>query len=78
MKKLPLVFCLLFFGCSTKKEAINNTAVFSRYSQPYHVFSIGKWNGEYMIYTLTDANNAYFIVKGNYSASVKRGDIYTP
>ncbi len=78
MKKLPLVFCLFLFACSAEKQAVVDTSVFNKHQQPYHVFSVGKWNSDYMIYTLTDAHNSYFIVKGNYNASIKRGDIYNP
>jgi hypothetical protein len=78
MKKLPLVFCLLFFACSARKEVVSNTTVFNKHQQPYHVFSIGKWDRDQMIYTLTDARNSYFIVKGDYNASIKRGDVYNP
>jgi len=79
MKKLPLVFCCLFFwACSSKKEFIDNRAVFDSHSQPFHVSSIGKWDNHYAIYTLTDAYNVYFTVKDIAGRALKKGDIYTP
>lgn len=75
-KKLPLGFCLLLCACSAQKQVINNSAALSKYQQPYHVYAVGKWNTHYMIYTLVDARNKYFSVKGNYNSLVKRGDVY--
>jgi hypothetical protein len=78
MKKLPLFFCLLIVACSSQKQTANDTTQFSKYPAPYHVFSVGQWNSDYVIYTLTDANNNYFTVKAINNLSLKRGDIYTP
>ncbi|WP_214070509.1 hypothetical protein [Mucilaginibacter sp. dw_454] len=78
MKKLPLVFCCLFFACSSEKEVINNQVVFSRHPQPFHVSTVGEWHTGYKIYTLTDANDIYFTVKVNVVRALKRGDVYVP
>jgi hypothetical protein len=78
MKKLPLFFCLLIVACTAQKQIANDVTQFSKYPAPYHVYSVGKWNADYMIYTLTDANNKYFTVKANYNPSLKKGDVYTP
>jgi hypothetical protein len=77
MKKLPLFFCLLLFACSSQKQVVTDAAVFSKYLAPYHVFSIGRWNDNYTIYTLIDSHNTYFTVKGNKNNSLKKGDVYT-
>jgi hypothetical protein len=77
MKKLPLFFCLLLFACSSQKQIANNVTDFSKYPEPYHVYSVGRWNSNYMIYTLIDARNTYFTIKANYNAAFKKGDIYT-
>lgn len=78
MKKLPLFFCLLLFACSSQKQVASDTISFSKYSMPYHIYSIGKWNSEYMILTLVDAHNAYFTIRTSYNAALKRGAIYNP
>jgi len=78
MKKLPLVFCCLFLACSSKKEFINNQAVFNEHPQPFHISSIGKWDNYYVIYTLTDAHDAYFTVKAVLGKPLKKGDVYIP
>jgi hypothetical protein len=76
MKKLPLGFCFLIYACSPQKQLVDNTPTTSSYQQPYHVYTIGKWDGNYKIYTLIDAQNKYFTVKGNQSTSLKKGDVY--
>lgn len=78
MKKLPLFFCLLLLACSSQKQVVNDTKSFSRYTPPYHIYTIGKWDPNFIILTLVDANNTYFTVKENYNAALKRGDIYNP
>jgi len=78
MKKLPLVFCLLLFTCSAPKQIINNTASFNIHPKPYHVFAVGKWNNDYVVLTLTDAQNTYFNIKADYNALLKKGDVYKP
>jgi hypothetical protein len=78
MKKLPLVFCCLFFACSSQKEVINNQALFSSHPQPFHVSTVGEWQSGYKIYTLTDANDVYFTVKVAAEKPLKRGDVYVP
>jgi hypothetical protein len=78
MKKLPLFFCLLLFACSSQKQVATDTKSFSRYSMPFHIYAIGKWNSQYVILTLVDARNLYFTVKGSYNAALKKGDIYNP
>ncbi len=76
MKKLPLFFFFFFFAFSTQKQVADDAKSFSRYSTPYHIYAIGKWDANHMIFTLVDANNTYFTVKGNYNTSLKKGDIY--
>ncbi|MDB5004051.1 MAG: hypothetical protein JWQ34_2276 [Mucilaginibacter sp.] len=78
MKKLPLVFCLLFGACAAPKQIVNNNTSFHNHPAPYHVFSVGKWNNDYIILTLIDAQNTYFNIKTNYNALLKRGDVYKP
>ncbi len=78
MKKLPLFFCLLFIACDTPKQLVNNNDVFHTHPEPYHVYAVGKWNSDYIILTLTDAQNVYFNVKTDYKAALKKGDLYKP
>ncbi len=76
MKKTPLFFSFLLFSCAAPKKIVTNSI--SNYKQPYHVFAVGQWNPEYVILTLTDADNTYFTVKTIYNASFKKGALYTP
>ncbi|WP_345101426.1 hypothetical protein [Mucilaginibacter panaciglaebae] len=78
MKKLPLVFCCLFFCACSSKKIINNQAIFDSHPQPFRVSSIGKWDNRYVIYTLTDAHNIYFTVKDISGKALKKGDVYAP
>jgi hypothetical protein len=78
MKKLPLGFCLLLLACSPQKEIVNNASVLTTHPQPYHVYSIGKWNKQYSIYTLIDARNKYFTIKADHNNVLKKGDVYMP
>ncbi|MES2375763.1 MAG: hypothetical protein V4553_04260 [Bacteroidota bacterium] len=78
MKKLPLFFCLLLFACSSQKQTAVYATDISKYIEPYHIFLVGKWDSNYSIFTLVDAHDTYFTIKGNYNASLKRGDVYKP
>ncbi len=79
MRKLTPVFCLLLLtACSTQNQVVTNDTVFNSHQQPYHVFSIGRWDTEHRIYTLIDAKNIFFTVKGHYNSALKKGDVYSP
>lgn len=78
MKKLPLGFCLLLAACSSKKELVNNENALLKYQQPYRVYLIGKWNQQYSIFTLIDARDNFFTVRGSNNTALKKGDVYVP
>jgi hypothetical protein len=78
MKKLPLGFCLLLAACSPQKVIVNNASAFNSHPQPYRIYSIGKWDQQYSIYTLIDARNKFFTIKADYNKVLKKGDVYIP
>lgn len=78
MKKLPLVFCCIFLACSSKKETVDDQIVFKSHQQPFHISAVGKWNDDYLIYTLIDARDTYFTIKTPSTTVAKRGDVYIP
>ena len=78
MKKLPLGFCLLLAACSSQKVMVNDASAFNTHPQPYRIYSIGKWNQQYSIYTLIDARDKYFTIKADSNSMLKKGDVYIP
>lgn len=78
MKKLSLLLVFLLTSCATPKQLINNEAEFKKHPQPYHIFTIGNWQGEYIVLTLVDANKNYFIIKAIKNNSLKAGSVYIP
>ncbi|MFD2146394.1 hypothetical protein [Mucilaginibacter antarcticus] len=57
---------------------MNNVSTFNQYQQPYHVYAVGKWNTQFSVYTLIDADDKYFTVKANSNNAIKKGDVYVP
>jgi len=81
MKKpgfILVCFLLLFAMCTTKKAVVNNNDSLSGYKPPLTVFSIGNWNKEQHIVTVTDARNQYYIIKTPQNDSLKIGQVYRP
>jgi hypothetical protein len=83
MKKLFLWFLLLFPACSVNKTTVvadhvdaDRAAQLTSYTQPFKVFSVGRWSNQYMILTLTDANNKYVVVKTPRDTALKIGSVY--
>jgi uncharacterized protein YcfL len=78
MKKLTPVFCLfVMVSCSSQHQLITSDTVFNSHQQPYHIYSIGSWDTQHRVYTLVDAKNTFFTVKGNYNSALKKGDVYS-
>jgi len=79
MKKLPLFFIMFLLSCAAPKATIVAPKTnFNSHPQPYHIFTIGKWNSDYVVLTLIDARNTYFSVRVANDPSFKKGAIYTP
>jgi hypothetical protein len=79
MKKLPLIFILFIFSCSAPKPVIiAEKPDFTNHPQPYHIFTVGQWNSDYVILTLIDARDIYFTVQAANNPTYKKGVIYTP
>ncbi|SDT56099.1 hypothetical protein SAMN05216490_4049 [Mucilaginibacter mallensis] len=76
MKKNILLFCFILFSCSTHKPLINNTEILQNHPKPVRIFGIGYWPPDYIILTLVDAKNEYFVIKTNRRDGLKVGDIW--
>lgn len=75
MKYLLFVLPLLC-GCAASKPVYNNSAVLQNHQQPLKVFSIGYWNNDSRVVTLTDAKGTYFTIRDVKNDSLKIGDVY--
>jgi hypothetical protein len=78
MKKIPLFFCCLLMACSASRQVVNNTTIYNKHPEPYYVYSVGRWNSDYVILTLIDSRNQFFDVKTGYTSTLKKGDVYKP
>jgi hypothetical protein len=78
VKKIPLIFILLFLSCSAPRQLIVSHPDFSGHPPPYHISSVGIWNSDFNILTLIDGKNAYFTVQVRVDPSFKIGNVYAP
>lgn len=76
LKKTGFFVLLLFSSCSASKLVIDNTMILQSHPKPIKIFSIGYWNKDNMILTLTDAQNNYFTIKAMRNDNLKVGNIY--
>jgi outer membrane biogenesis lipoprotein LolB len=79
-KTLIAISCLLFACCTSVRteQQATDAAVIQKHPQPLKIFSIGRWNEDYTILTLIDANNTYFTVTVKKNDNLKADSIYNP
>jgi hypothetical protein len=77
MKKLLIpIVCLV--GCvSVRMPLATDAALIRSHPQPVTIFKIGRWNDDYSVLTLIDANNRYFTVTVKRNDSLKVGSVYS-
>jgi hypothetical protein len=80
MKKLLIVIPLLLLtSCtSVREQQGTDPVILLKHPQPLKIFTAGRWNENYTILTLVDAQNIYFTVMVKRNDSLKVGAIYTP
>ena len=80
--KIRLLWLLLAVSaCTTAKTIVpvdDSKQVLTTHAQPFKVFGIGRWKKDFVILTLTDANNQYLVVQAREDSSLKIGSIYNP
>ena len=76
MKRSAILILLFIYSCSASKPILNDPDVGRNHPKPVRIFSVGYWNKDYMILTLTDAKNGYFVIKTQRNDSLKVGKIY--
>jgi hypothetical protein len=80
MKKILIVTPLLVLACcsTVREQQAPDIAILQKYTQPFKIFGVGRWNENYTILTLVDAQNSYFTVTVKRNDSLKVGAIYNP
>ena len=76
MKKWLPFLIIIFCGCASQKQAIDNTAVLNSHPSPIKIFGIGYYGRHYVVLTLTDAGHNYFYIRTLRNDSLKTGDVY--